>query len=104
LWPVKADKAEEFERFAVDVVAAAVTQARPHLGSDWQLLRPETSENDVAWYAVTFHGGHSDDEWDLSSLMAAAFGPDRAAVYGKQLQSFLAADPRDYNFAGTITA
>jgi hypothetical protein len=41
---------------------------------------------------------------DLSPLLAAAFGPDRAAEYGKQLQSFLAEDPRDYNFTGTITA
>src|SRR3712207_2490260 len=45
LTPVSAERAEEFERFLLDVVAPAVAAQRPELVGRWRLLRPSQAES-----------------------------------------------------------
>ncbi len=40
LTPVSADRAQEFERFSLEVVEPAVATQRPDLVGRWRLLRP----------------------------------------------------------------
>jgi hypothetical protein len=81
LTPVAADRADEFERFLVDVAAPAVAAQRPDLAGRWRLLRPsqpESADDTVLTYAFLFDGGDPEEDWDLSKLLPLHYGKEEA--------------------------
>lgn len=79
--PVRADRAEDFERFLSDVVRPATASLRPHLVGRWQLLKatnPEPADAGVITYALIFDGGDLDEDWDLAKILPAHYGDDEA--------------------------
>ena len=81
LTPVSADRADEFERFLLEVVAPAVAAQRPHLAGRWRLLRPsqaESADGTVLTYAFLFDGGDLDEDWDLAKLLPLHYGQEEA--------------------------
>jgi hypothetical protein len=81
LTPVSADRAEEFERFLLQVVEPAVEEQRPDLVGRWRLLRPsqaESADDTVLTYAFLFDGGDPEEDWDLSKLLPRHYGQEEA--------------------------
>jgi hypothetical protein len=81
LTPVAADRADEFERFLLEVAAPAVAAQRPDLVGRWRLLRPsqpESADDTVITYALLFDGGDPEEDWDLSKLLPLHYGPEEA--------------------------
>ena len=81
LTPVSAGRAQEFERFLLDVVQPAVAAQRPDLVGRWRLLRPSQAESadvTVLTYAFLFDGGDADEDWDLSKLLSLHYGEEEA--------------------------
>jgi hypothetical protein len=79
--PVAADRAQDFERFLVDVVEPAIRAQRPDLMGRWRILKPtlpETSDDGVLTYAFLFDGGDMDEDWELATLLPQQYGEDEA--------------------------
>ena len=78
--PVAAERAHDFERFILDVVAPAAIAEDPNRSTRWRMLRadtPETEDHGVVTYAFLFAGGTPED-WDLEKLLAAHLGREEA--------------------------
>jgi hypothetical protein len=83
--PVAADRAEEFEKFLLDVAAPAVRAQRPELADRWRLLRastPEDADASIVTYAMVFDGGELEDDWELDKLLPAHYGQEEADRLG----------------------
>ena len=81
LTPVSADRAQDFERFLLDVVEPAVAAQRPDLVGRWRLLRPsqaELADDTVLTYALLFDGGDPEEDWDLSKLLPLHYGEEES--------------------------
>jgi hypothetical protein len=81
LTPVSADRADEFERFLLEVVPPAVAAQRLGLTGRWRLLRPSqaaSADGTVLTYAFLFDGGDLDEDWDLSKLLPLHYGQEEA--------------------------
>jgi hypothetical protein len=79
--PVAADRAQEFERFLLDVVEPAIRGHRPDLIGRWRILKPtqpETGDDGVLTYAFLFDGGDLDEDWELAKLLPQEYGEDEA--------------------------
>lgn len=90
--PVAADRAEEFERFLLEVAAPAVRAQRPDLADRWRLLRaeaPEPEDPSVVTYVMIFDGGDLEQDWELDKLLPAHYGAEEAErLAGPWLDSF----------------
>jgi hypothetical protein len=79
--PVAVDRAQDFERFLLDVVEPAIRTQRPDLMGRWRILRPtrpETSDDGVLTYAFLFDGGDMDQDWELAKLLPRQYGEGEA--------------------------
>ncbi len=88
--PVRADRAEDFERFLLDVVEPAIKAQRPDLLGRWQILtpaQPESADNGLLTYALLFDGGDLEEDWELSRLLRRHCGQD---VAERLIQDWLA--------------
>jgi hypothetical protein len=102
VFPVKPERAQDFERFCVDVVGSAVAKVRGHMQGKWQVLRPAEEADGATCYAVVFHAGNPEEDWDLESLLQAAYGDDEAQRYGDEWMGFMAGEQHDYMFTGAL--
>jgi len=78
LQPVRADRADEFERFLADVVQPAVLAQRPALADRWRVLRASGSSNGVVTYAFILDGGSITEDWELDVVLPAQYGKEEA--------------------------
>jgi hypothetical protein len=79
--PVASERAEEFERFVVEVVVPAIRSVRPDLEGRWHLLKPvepDPSDASICTYAFVFDGGSLEDDWELDKLLPAHYGAEAA--------------------------
>ena len=94
LQPVRADRADDFERFLRDVVVPAVRAQRPDLEGRWRAMRSSGPSDDVITYAFILDGGSLEDDWELDRLVPAHFGADEAArLFSDWGQTFAPLDP-----------
>jgi hypothetical protein len=76
--PVRAERAEDFERFLANVVVPAIRAQRPDLDGRWRLMRSTEPADGVVTYAFMFEGGTLDEDWELNVLLPAHYGADEA--------------------------
>jgi hypothetical protein len=76
--PVRSDRAEDFERFLVDVVLPAVRAQRPDLEGRWRVMRSSEPSGDVMTYVFMLEGGSLADDWELGVLLPAHYGEEEA--------------------------
>ena len=76
--PVRADRAEDFERFLAEVVTPAVRAQRPDLDGRWRVLRSTAPSDGVVTYAFMLQGGTLAEDWELGVLLPAHFGEEEA--------------------------
>ena len=79
--PVASEKADEFEKFLVDVVVPAIRAQRPDLDGRWQVLKPvapEATDGSICTYAFVFDGGSLEDDWELDNVLPAHYGDEEA--------------------------
>ena len=69
--PVRADRADDFERFLVESVAPALRAERPDLDGRWRVLRSTQPSDGVVTYAFIFEGGSLAEHWELDVLLPA---------------------------------
>ena len=77
LQPVRAERADDFERFLSEVVTPAVHAQRPDLGQRWRVLRSVESSKGVVTFVVLLEGGSTED-WELDELIPAHYGEQEA--------------------------
>jgi hypothetical protein len=75
--PVRADRADEFERFLFEVVRPAVRAQRPDLDDRWRVHRETATGKDVVVYVILCEGGSLED-WSLPPLLTAEYGEAEA--------------------------
>ena len=78
LHPVRADRADDFERFLRDVVEPAVRAQRPDLEGRWRAMRSTGPSDGVVTYAFFLEGGSLNDDWELGLVVPAHVGEDEA--------------------------
>jgi len=89
LHPVRADRADDFERFLMEVVAPAVRAERPDLDGRWRVLRSVEPSDGVLTYAFLFEGGSLEDDWELDVLIPAHYGEEEAdRLAGEWVETF----------------
>jgi len=76
--PVRADRAEDFERFLAEVVTPAVRGQRPDLDGRWRVLRSTAPSDGVVTYAFMLEGGTLAEDWELGVLLPAHYGEEEA--------------------------
>jgi len=100
--PVRADRAEDFERFLADVVVPAIRAQRPDLDRRWRLMRSTVPADGVVTYAFMFEGGTIDEDWELNVLLPAHYGADEAdRLIGEWVETFA---PLDAWAAGAVSS
>jgi hypothetical protein len=77
LQPVHAERADDFERFATEVVAPAMRAQRPDFAERWRVMRAAAPDNGTVTYAFLLEGGRPED-WELEPLLAAHYGQEEA--------------------------
>src|SRR5215217_3532364 len=91
--PVRADRADDFERFLVEVVAPAVRAERPDLEGHWRVLRSTEPSDGVVTYAFMLEGGSLAEDWELDVLLPAHYGKEEAdRLTGEWLGTFAPLD------------
>jgi hypothetical protein len=78
LHPVRADRADDFEKFLRDVVRPAVRAQRPELDARWRVLRSIGPSDGAVTYVFILEGGSLEDDWELDVVVPAQFGQDEA--------------------------
>jgi hypothetical protein len=102
LTPVKTERRADFESFIREVIVPAVEKARPDLAGRWQVLRPaETAAGGDENYALLFYGDATLEEWDLGTLLTAAYGEDDGHARLDEFQDFLSGEQLVGAFAGS---
>jgi hypothetical protein len=76
--PVRADRADDFERFLAEVVAPAVRAERPDLEGHWRVLRSTEPSDGVVTYAFLLEGGSLTEDWELDVLLPIHYGKEEA--------------------------
>ncbi|WP_148046606.1 hypothetical protein [Nocardioides pocheonensis] len=77
--PVRAERAEDFERFLAEVVLPAVRAQRPDLAGRWRVMRSSGGPaDDVVTYAFMLEGGSLEEDWELGVLLSAQYGEEEA--------------------------
>jgi len=76
--PVLSERAEDFERFLVEVVQPAIRAQRPDLDGRWRVMRSGGQSDDVVTYAFIFEGGSLEKDWELGVLLPAHYGEEEA--------------------------
>ena len=91
---MRAERAEDFERFLVDVVTPAVRAQRPDLEGQWRVLRSTEPSNGVVTYAFLLEGGSLEEDWELDVLLPAHYGQEEAERLTKDwISTFAPLDP-----------
>ena len=91
--PVQSDRAEEFERFLVEVVVPAVRAQRPELDGRWQVMRTSVPASDVVTYVFMLEGGSLAEDWELDILLSAHYGQEEAdRLIGDWVETFAPLD------------
>jgi hypothetical protein len=100
---VKADRADDLEKFVQEVIVPLVQRTRPHLAEKWHLLRPdgEPSDDGVFIYATLFYGEASLDEWDLEPMFVEAFGEEEGQRRNQQFGDLVVRQD-SYSFSGEL--
>src|SRR3954447_26450028 len=78
LHPVRADRADEFERFINEVVRPAVAAQRPHLDDGWKVMRSSAPSDGVVTYAFMLEDGSPTEDWNLGVVLPAHYGDEEA--------------------------
>ena len=103
LTPVKTDRRGDFETFLREVVAPAVDQVRPDLRGMWDVLRPaETADGGDENYALLFYGEASLQDWDLPTLLTAAYGEEDGRRRFEEFVELLSGDQLVGGFSGSL--
>jgi hypothetical protein len=76
--PVRADRAEDFERFLSEIVVPAVRAQRPDLDGRWRVMRSSGPSDNVLTYVFMLEGGSLDQDWELGILLPAHYGQEEA--------------------------
>jgi hypothetical protein len=76
--PVRADRADDFERFLAQAVLPAVRAQRPDLDGRWRVMRSSGSSDDVLTYVFMLEGGSLAEDWELGILLADHYGEEEA--------------------------
>jgi hypothetical protein len=93
LHPVRADRAEDFERFLAEVVKPAIRAVRPDLDGRWRLMRGTGPSADVVTYAFMLEGGSLAEDWELDALLPAHYGEEEAGrLVGQWVETFAPLD------------
>jgi hypothetical protein len=94
LQPVRADRADDFERFLTGVVAPAVQAQRPELGQRWRVLRSVETSQGVVTFVILLEGGSLTEDWELDDLLPAHYGEEEAKrLMGEWTESFAPLTP-----------
>jgi len=92
--PVRAERAEDFERFLTEVVTPAVRAQRPDLDGRWRLMRSAEPLDGVVTYAFLLEGGSLAEDWELDILLPAHYGTEEADRLIKAwIETFAPLDP-----------
>jgi hypothetical protein len=103
LTPVKADRRAEFESFVRDVIVPAVDKSRPDLRGLWEVLRPaDTADGGDENYALLFYGDAALQDWDLPTLLTAAYGEEEGPRRFEELLQLLSGDQLVGGFSGSL--
>jgi hypothetical protein len=76
--PVRADRAEDFERFLSEIVVPAIRAQRPDLDGRWRVMRSSGPSDNVMTYAFRLEGGSLEEDWELGVLLPAHYGQEEA--------------------------
>jgi hypothetical protein len=94
LQPVRAERADDFERFVTEVVTPAVRAQRPDLEQQWRAMRSAEAGNGIVTFAFLLEGGSLAEDWDLGVLLPAHYGEDEAArLVGEWVETFAPLTP-----------
>jgi hypothetical protein len=94
LHPVRADRAEDFERFLRDVVGPAARAQRPDLEGRWRAMRSTGPTNGVVTYAFLLEGGSLAEDWELGLLVGPHFGEQEAErLFNEWSETFAPLEP-----------
>ena len=89
LHPVRAERADDFERFVSDVVMPAVRAQRPDLDGRWRVMRASEAADGIVTFAFLLEGGSLDEDWDLGVLLPAEYGEEEAErLLGEWAETF----------------
>jgi hypothetical protein len=96
---------QEFEGL-IPTLAAAADRARPHLSARWQLLRPDTEEDDSdpASYLFLFFGDLPFDEWDIERICVEALGDEEGHRLAEQIADCIDGEQDVHVFSGEVSA
>jgi hypothetical protein len=86
LQAVRADRADDFERFLVDVVEPAVRARRPDLDGRWRVMRASDRLDGAVTYAFMLQDGSLTEDWDLEVVLSGHYGDAEA---GRLLSGWL---------------
>jgi hypothetical protein len=95
---VRADRADAFAQWLRSVVTPAIRDHQPHLSDRWRVLRGTETEDGEVVFAFLFDGG-TDDDWDLSSLLEKALGPEDSERALADMHQMLMQDQYGWWFA-----
>ena len=91
--PVRADRAEDFERFLSEIVVPAVRAQRPDLDGRWRVMRSSGLSDDVVTYAFMLEGGSLEEDWELGVLLPAHYGQEEAErLFNEWVETFAPLD------------
>jgi hypothetical protein len=91
--PVRAVRAEDFERFLSEIVVPAVRAQRPDLDGRWRVMRSSGPSDNVVTYAFMLEGGSLEEDWELGVLLPAHYGQEEAdRLINEWLETFAPLD------------
>jgi hypothetical protein len=91
--PVRAVRAEDFERFLSEIVVPAVRAQRPDLDGRWRVMRSSGPSDNVMTYAFMLEGGSLEEDWELGVLLPAHYGQEEAdRLFNEWLETFAPLD------------
>jgi hypothetical protein len=103
LTPVRADRRSAFESFIRDVVVPAVEQVRPDLRDKWEVLVPaQAADGGDENYALLFYGEATLQDWDLPTLLTAAYGEEDGPRRFEEFEQLLSGDQLVGGFSGSL--
>jgi hypothetical protein len=101
--PVRADRADDFQRWLGTVVVPAARSHHAEVDGRWGLLRSAVAEDGVVPFVFLFTG---DDPavWQLRPLLEQAYGVDRAARELEAMGEMLSGEQSEWPVAEVALA
>jgi hypothetical protein len=101
LTPVRAEHADEFERWLGSTLLAAVRKVQPEQEQRQQVLRATEERDGLVYFAFVLAGGDA-SEWQIDPLLRQAFGDEAAEREGEAWNRMVAGEQTGATFRPVV--